>query len=59
MEIGKLISMIECDSESYHNDIIFLKNRMVTLLEREDYMSLRVLHKWAEELILLHHGVVV
>jgi hypothetical protein len=59
MEIGKLIRMIEDDSESYHNDIVFLKNRMVTLLEREDYMSLRVLHKWVEELILLHHGVVV
>lgn len=59
MDPNRLIQMIEDNPDEYHQDIIFIKNRMVVLLEKEDYKSLPIIHRWLEELLVVHHDIKV
>ena len=59
MDANSLIRMIENNPDEYHQDIIFIKNRMIVLLEKEDYKSLPIIHRWLEELLVVHHDIKV
>ncbi len=59
MDVNGLISMIESDEDKYHQDIIFIKNRLVFLLNKEEYKSVSVIHRWLEELLFVHHDIKV
>jgi len=59
MDIKSLIKMIECDEDKYHQDVIFIKNRVIVLLDNEIYNSVSITHRWLEELLLVHHNIKV
>jgi hypothetical protein len=59
MNIISLLNMIESDEDRYHQDVIFIKNRLIVLLNNEDYKSVSVVHRWLEELLLVHHDIKV
>jgi hypothetical protein len=59
MDVNSLISMIECDENKYHQDVVFIKNRLIILLDKEVYKSVSVTHRWLEELLLIHHNIKV
>jgi protein-arginine kinase activator protein McsA len=57
MDAKSLIYKIENDTISYHADIHFLKNKLKDLLEKEEYESASVIHRWLEELLETHHKI--
>lgn len=58
MDIHSLINMIDSDEDKkYHSDIIYLKNKLIELLEKEDYETISRIHKWLIDLMYLHHGI--
>jgi hypothetical protein len=59
MDVNSLINMIECDEDKFHQDVIFIKNRIIVLLDKETYMSVSITHRWLEELLLFHHNIKV
>lgn len=59
MDAQTLIYNIESNEFDYHQDVHFIKNKLKSLLEKEDYESIPVIHRWLEELIEFHHGIKV
>jgi len=57
MDARALIELIENNDAYYHQDIHFLKDKLKDLLEKENYESIPVIHRWLEELIDFHHNI--
>jgi hypothetical protein len=42
--------------KDYHQDIVFLKNRLIELFDNEEYEKIGRVEKWIEELINHYHS---